>query len=44
MVEWFKLCAKYVVLEVDDFRTGYTLNFVSQLVAMISLVLMEHKK
>ena len=31
IVELFNLCAKYVVLEVDDFSIGYTLNFVSQL-------------
>jgi len=31
IVELFNLCAKYVVLQVDDFSIGNTLNFVSQL-------------
>ena len=31
IVELFNLCAKYVVLDVDDFSIGYTLNFVFQL-------------
>jgi len=29
IVELFNLCAKHVVLEVDDFSIGYTLNSVS---------------
>jgi len=31
IVELFNICAKYVVMEVDDFSVGYTLNCVSQL-------------
>jgi len=31
IVEWFNLYAEYVILEVDKFSIGYTLNFVSQL-------------